>query len=53
MESRAVMVKGVRHVRCLQDGELFEKMVFAWLEEVKDLEELEVLWSFCLVRVFL
>lgn len=41
--SRAVKVQGMRHVWCLQDGELFARGVEAWLGEGRVLEEFEVL----------
>lgn len=42
-ESRAVKVKGKRHVWNSLDGELFAKTVEAWLMEGHILEEFEVL----------
>jgi pimeloyl-ACP methyl ester carboxylesterase len=41
--SRAAKVEGMRHVWCLQDGELFAKGVGAWLAEGRVVEEFEVL----------
>jgi pimeloyl-ACP methyl ester carboxylesterase len=41
--STAVKVPGMRHVWCLQDGELFARGVEAWVGEGKVLEEFEIL----------